>query len=59
MSEHPEAVILAGHVRGVDDMCTGCRAWWARLTPYPCWQVEWAISRHARTTTARFLGGAR
>ena len=40
-------------------MCAGCRVWWARLTPYPCWQVEWATSRQARAITARFLEGAR
>ncbi|MEU8263225.1 hypothetical protein AB0C02_21665 [Micromonospora sp. NPDC048999] len=51
--------ILAVHVRGLDGMCAGCRAWWSRLVPYPCWQVEWATSRHARTITARFLGGVR
>ncbi|MFG1951415.1 hypothetical protein [Micromonospora sp. NPDC048830] len=28
----------------------------ALLVPYPCWQVEWATSRQARTTMARFLG---
>ncbi|MFF5173376.1 hypothetical protein ACFY3U_12140 [Micromonospora sp. NPDC000089] len=48
--------ILAVHVRGLDGMCVGCRAWWARLTPYPCWQVAWATSRQARARTARFLG---
>nr|WP_233513176.1 hypothetical protein [Micromonospora craterilacus] len=40
-------------------MCVGCRAWWSRLTPYPCWQVEWATSRQARTITDRFLSGVR
>ncbi|WP_370584948.1 hypothetical protein, partial [Micromonospora sp. ANENR4] len=55
----PEETILAVHVRGLDGMCAGCRAWWSRLTPYPCWQVEWATSRQARAVTARFLEGAR
>ncbi|MET8912699.1 hypothetical protein, partial [Micromonospora sp. NPDC004551] len=54
-----ERTILAAHVRGLDGMCAGCRAWWSRLAPYPCWQVEWATSRHARTITARFLEGVR
>ncbi|WP_420914998.1 hypothetical protein [Micromonospora chalcea] len=54
-----EQAILAVHVRGYDGMCTGCRAWWSRLSPYPCWQVEWATSRQARTITARFLEGVR
>ncbi|PMR58661.1 hypothetical protein C1A38_23560 [Verrucosispora sp. ts21] len=54
-----EYAILAVHVRGLDGMCVGCRAWWARLAPYPCWQVEWATSRQARTSVARFLGGVR
>ncbi|MFU8872270.1 hypothetical protein [Micromonospora sp. SL4-19] len=54
-----EHAILAVHVRGLDGMCVGCRAWWSRLTPYPCWQVDWATSRQARTITARFLQGVR
>ncbi|WP_243420789.1 hypothetical protein [Micromonospora globispora] len=48
--------ILGVHLRGLDGMCVGCRAWWARLTPYRCWQVEWAARRQARAITARFLG---
>ncbi|WP_311773709.1 hypothetical protein [Micromonospora echinospora] len=55
----PEEMILAVHLRGLDGMCAGCRAWWSRLTPYPCWQAEWATSRQARAITARFLEGAR
>ncbi|MFG1740825.1 hypothetical protein ACGFLT_22605 [Micromonospora chalcea] len=51
-----EQAILAVHVRGLDGMCVGCRLWWARLTPYPCWQVAWATSRQARASVARFLG---
>ncbi|MEW2543785.1 hypothetical protein [Micromonospora chalcea] len=54
-----EQAILAVHIPGLDGMCAGCRAWWARLTPYPCWQVDWATSRQARAITARFLEGAR
>ncbi|MFG3688116.1 hypothetical protein [Micromonospora sp. NPDC047740] len=54
-----EHAILAVHVRGLEGMCAGCRAWWSRLTPYPCWQVDWATSRQARTITARFLEGVR
>jgi len=50
-----EQIILTAHLRGPDGLCTGCRVWWSRLAPYPCWQVEWATSRHARTITARFL----
>lgn len=56
MSHDQERSILATHVRGPDGMCAGCRAWWSRLTPYPCSQVEWATSRRARSITARFLG---
>ncbi|MGN9778297.1 hypothetical protein ACTMS0_21400 [Micromonospora sp. H33] len=52
-----EQTILAVHVRRLDGTCAGCRAWWARLTPYPCWQVEWATSRQARSLTAALLGG--
>ncbi|WP_018908212.1 hypothetical protein [Salinispora arenicola] len=55
----PERVILAVHVRGIDGMCAGCRVWWSRLAPWPCWQVEWATSRLARASVARFLGGVR
>ncbi|WP_196255719.1 hypothetical protein ACN26Y_28030 [Micromonospora sp. WMMD558] len=49
--------ILVAHLPGTDGLCTGCRAWWSRLTPYPCWQVEWATSRQARSLTAALLGG--
>ncbi|WP_446217806.1 hypothetical protein [Micromonospora sp. IBHARD004] len=59
VKDDQEHAILAVHVRGLDGMCAGCRAWWSRLTPYPCWQVEWATSRQARTITARFLEGVR
>ncbi|MFR9780104.1 hypothetical protein ACL02O_29110 [Micromonospora sp. MS34] len=59
MSNEDERRILLVHLRGADGMCAGCRAWWSRLTPYPCWQVEWATSRQARTITARFLEGVR
>ncbi|MGW5668063.1 hypothetical protein [Micromonospora sp. NPDC003776] len=59
VNDGQERAILAVHVRGLDGMCAGCRAWWSRLTPYPCWQVEWATSRQARTITARFLEGVR
>ncbi|MFG1952836.1 hypothetical protein [Micromonospora sp. NPDC048830] len=55
VNDEQEQAILAVHIRGLDGMCTGCRAWWARLTPYPCWQVEWATSRQARTIMARYL----
>ncbi|MEU5942662.1 hypothetical protein ABZ807_26615 [Micromonospora sp. NPDC047548] len=50
-------LVLAVHLNGLDGMCVGCRAWWGRLSPYPCWQVDWATSRQARARTARFLGG--
>ncbi|MDG4797985.1 hypothetical protein O7615_29410 [Micromonospora sp. WMMD1082] len=59
MTGGPERAILAVHVRGLDGMCVGCRAWWSRPTPYPCWQVDWATSRHAHASVARFLGGVR
>ncbi|MFJ6199797.1 hypothetical protein [Micromonospora sp. NPDC092111] len=59
MNDDQERTILAVHIRGVDGMCVGCRAWWSRLTPYPCSQVNWATSRRAWTITARFLAGAR
>ncbi|MFG2058128.1 hypothetical protein ACGFI9_29315 [Micromonospora sp. NPDC048930] len=55
--KHQEQLILGVHLRGLDGMCVGCRAWWARLAPYPCWQVEWATSRQARSLTAALLGG--
>lgn len=56
MNDDQERAILAVHLRGLDGMCVGCRAWWSRLVPYPCWQVEWATSRQARTIMARYLG---
>ncbi|TYC25723.1 hypothetical protein FXF52_04750 [Micromonospora sp. MP36] len=59
VKDDQEHAILAAHVPGLDGMCVGCRAWWSRLTPYPCWQVDWATSRQARTITARFLEGVR
>ncbi|MFE9694478.1 hypothetical protein [Micromonospora sp. NPDC005806] len=55
MSNDDEQRILAVHLPGMDGLCVGCRAWWSRLAPYPCWQVEWATSRQARAITARFL----
>lgn len=59
MTNKAERRILLAHLPGADGMCTGCRAWWSRLTPYPCWQVDWATSRQARRITTRFLEGAR
>ncbi|WP_433261286.1 hypothetical protein ACQPWR_19640 [Micromonospora vinacea] len=59
MSSGQQNAIIAVHVRGLDGACSGCRTWWARLTPYPCWRVEWATSRQARPITACFLAGAR
>ncbi|MFD6568707.1 hypothetical protein [Micromonospora profundi] len=57
VKDDQEHAILAVHIRGLDGMCAGCRAWWSRLAPYPCWQVDWATSRQARASVARFLGG--
>ncbi|WP_080694199.1 hypothetical protein [Salinispora tropica] len=57
-TDQQEQMILAAHVPGPDGMCTGCRAWWSRLTPYPCPQADWATSRQARRITHRFLHGA-
>ncbi len=59
VSDGPEQLILTAHLRGRDGMCVGCRAWWSRLVPYPCWQVDWATSRQARASVARFLGHTR
>ncbi|MFX0594020.1 hypothetical protein [Melissospora conviva] len=59
MNDDQEQEILAVHLRGLDGLCVGCRVWWARLVPYPCWQVEWATSRQARMTVGRFLEGVR
>ncbi len=33
------------------------RSAWSRLTPYPCWQVDWATTRQARSLTVAVLGG--
>ncbi|GAA4563695.1 hypothetical protein GCM10023176_08160 [Micromonospora coerulea] len=52
-----EHAIPAAHVQAPDGLCAGCRAWWSRLAPYPCWQIEWATSRRARTIITRFLRG--
>ncbi|SCG72353.1 hypothetical protein [Micromonospora coxensis] len=57
MSNEAERRVLVVHLPGGDGLCIGCRAWWSRLTPYPCWQVDWAISRQARSLTAAVLGG--
>lgn len=59
MTNDAERRILLAHRPGADGLCVGCRAWWSRLVPYPCWQVEWATSRQARASVARFLGGVR
>ncbi|SCL19711.1 hypothetical protein GA0070624_1822 [Micromonospora rhizosphaerae] len=59
MNDESVRAILAAHVRAIDGTCVGCRLWWSRLSPYPCWQVLWATSRQARAITARFLGGLR
>ncbi|MBB5112308.1 hypothetical protein AB0K27_07795 [Micromonospora echinospora] len=59
MTEPQVQQILSVHVPGIDGFCAGCRAWWARLCPYPCQQVEWAARRQARTATRRFLDGLR
>ncbi|MFI6232824.1 hypothetical protein ACIBD9_04605 [Micromonospora sp. NPDC050784] len=57
MSNEAERRILAVHLPSRDFLCTGCLAWWSRLTPYPCWQVDWATSRQSRSMTAALLGG--
>ncbi|NJP31660.1 hypothetical protein [Micromonospora thermarum] len=57
MIEHQVRQVLAIHVPGADGLCLGCQGWWARLSPYPCYQAEWACRWHARATTLRFLGG--
>ncbi|PWU55123.1 hypothetical protein DLJ47_10625 [Micromonospora sp. S4605] len=57
LDERPVQAILAVHLRGLDGMCVGCRAWWSQLSPHPCWQFEWATSRRARASTTWFLGG--
>ncbi|MCG5440605.1 hypothetical protein [Micromonospora foliorum] len=57
MSNEAERRILVVHLLDRDGLCTGYRAWWLRLTPYPCWQVDWATSRQSRLVTAALLGG--
>ncbi|WP_433120430.1 hypothetical protein [Micromonospora sp. CA-246542] len=56
MSSGQRKAIVAVHVRGLEGMWAGCRAWSSRLTPYPCWQVDWVTSRRARSMTAALLG---
>ncbi|MEV4122285.1 hypothetical protein [Micromonospora sp. NPDC049645] len=56
MSSEAEHRILVAHLPGRNGLCNGCWASWSRLTPYPCWQVDWATSRQARSLTAALLG---
>ncbi|MEV6814332.1 hypothetical protein [Micromonospora sp. NPDC051296] len=56
MSNEAERILVV-HLPGTDGLCTGCQAWWSRLTPYPCWQVDWATSWQGRSVTAALLGG--
>ncbi|MEU4472077.1 hypothetical protein [Micromonospora sp. NPDC023888] len=53
MSNEAERQILLAK----DGLCTGCPVRWSLLTPYPCWQVDWATSRRARSMMAALLGG--
>ncbi|WP_430502756.1 hypothetical protein ACQRWP_14525 [Micromonospora trifolii] len=53
MSNDAEGQNLVVHLHGRDGLCSGCRAWWS----YPCWQMDWATSRQARSMTAALLGG--
>ncbi|WFE54612.1 hypothetical protein [Micromonospora sp. WMMD1155] len=57
MSSEAELRILVSHVPGKSGLCAGCRAWWSRLTPYACRQVDWATRRQARSMTVALLGG--
>ncbi|MFI6239486.1 hypothetical protein ACIBEF_06375 [Micromonospora sp. NPDC050795] len=57
MSNDAERHIMVVHVPGIDGLCSGCRAWWSLLTPYPCWQVDWAASQQTRSMAAALLGG--
>ncbi|MDH6460439.1 hypothetical protein M2302_000594 [Micromonospora sp. A200] len=57
MTEHQVDQILSMHLPGADGLCAGCRSWWARLAPYPCYQAEWAAGWRARAITRRFLDG--
>ncbi|MCG5462378.1 hypothetical protein MED01_000479 [Micromonospora sp. MED01] len=56
MSSEAEQWILVAHLLGKNGLCNGCWTWWSRLTPYPCWQVDSANSRQARSMTAALLG---
>jgi len=47
--------ILSAHTRDPLGVCAGCRAWWGRLVPYPCTQVEWALIMAGHEMTQRFL----
>ncbi|MGA4731931.1 hypothetical protein ACWEOS_23260 [Micromonospora taraxaci] len=59
MSSEQQKAAAPVHARGLDEMCSGRRTWWARLTTYPCWQVGWATRRQARANASRFLAGLR
>jgi hypothetical protein len=51
--------ILGAHVPDPLNMCAGCRAWWGRMAPYPCTQVEWALLVSAHLMTEEFLADLR
>ncbi|MET8362997.1 hypothetical protein ACFYPH_20940 [Micromonospora sp. NPDC005252] len=55
MTDDQAGQIMAVRLPGV----AGRRWWWARLSPYPCYQAEWAACWHARVATWRFLDGLR
>lgn len=56
-SNEAEQSTLAVHLLGSGSLCSGCWACWSRLAPYPCWQVDWATNRQARSMTAVLFGG--
>ncbi|KKJ96029.1 hypothetical protein [Micromonospora sp. HK10] len=57
MIERQAQQILSVHPPGVEGLCVGCRWWWARLAPYPCYQAEWACRWRARAATRHFVDG--
>ncbi|OWV02716.1 hypothetical protein B5D80_25025 [Micromonospora wenchangensis] len=50
MTSSAVQMVLPVHPHGLDGSCVGYRVRWARLSPHPCWQVEWATSRQARAS---------
>jgi predicted anti-sigma-YlaC factor YlaD len=47
--------VLVQHTADHIGMCTGCRAMWDRIAPYPCTQVSWAHAVVGQVPTAETM----